>query len=115
MPHSTKDIRGEACELCEVGRAHVVYFARRKRFFFGCDASTKDKPCEGSKSWQSIHVPNCLRIVPDGIKESDETTKGETETKKSVQQDKPKVKRDKVKEEVPYASKKVKSEAKSEK
>ena len=34
---------------------------------------------------------------------------------KSVQQDKPKVKRDKVKEEVPYASKKVKSEAKSEK
>ena len=75
MPHITKDIRGEACEVCKVGKAHVVYFARRKRFFFGCDASTKDKPCKGTKSWQAIDVPESLRIMPDWAMENEETVK----------------------------------------
>ena len=57
MPHTTNDISGDPCHVCKVGKAHVVYFAKRKRFFFGCDASTKESPCKGPKSWQSVDVP----------------------------------------------------------
>ncbi len=72
MPHSTKDICGDLCDVCKVGRAHVVYIASRHRFFFGCNASTKDKPCKGSKSWQSIDVPQALRVLPEWAKGTEE-------------------------------------------
>ncbi len=62
--HRTVDIRGEGCTVCNVGKAHIVFRKQRTRFFFGCDASTAEKRCPGPKEWQSMDVPNELRVIP---------------------------------------------------
>ncbi len=48
--------------------AHIVFFKERNRFFFGCDASTKEKPCRGPKEWQRVDVPDELRKIPDELR-----------------------------------------------
>ncbi len=53
--------------MCNTGKAHIVFWKARVRFFFGCDASTAEKPCSGPKTWQSIDVPDELRILPGSI------------------------------------------------
>jgi hypothetical protein len=44
--------------------AHIVFWKQRNRFFFGCDTSTAEKRCVGPKEWQSIDVPDELRVNP---------------------------------------------------
>jgi hypothetical protein len=41
-----------------------VFWKLRNRFFFGCNASTAEKRCPGPKVWQSIDVPDELRVDP---------------------------------------------------
>ena len=115
MPHSTKDICGDPCDVCKVGRAHVVDIASRQRFFFGCDASTKDKPCKGSKSWQSVDVPQALRVLPEWAKGNEEVEPEKKSSKKSARPDNRGPNSDEIKEENSLSSKKVKTEIKTEK
>ena len=62
--HRKADIRGQPCTACNEGAAHIVFWKQRNRFFFGCDASTAEKRCAGPKEWQSIDVPDELRVDP---------------------------------------------------
>ncbi len=39
-----------------------MFWKQRNRFFFGCNASTAEKRCPGPKEWQSIDVPDDLRV-----------------------------------------------------
>lgn len=58
-----KDISGELCDACGIGRAIVVACKPPKiRCFFGCSASSYEKPCKGSKAWQRIQVPKALYV-----------------------------------------------------
>ena len=51
------------CDACDNGgKAKVVKFYTKEnnklRFFFGCDKSTLEVPCRGSKAWQTFQVPD---------------------------------------------------------
>lgn len=63
--HRTEDIRGQDCTVCNKGVARVVFFKARNRFFLGCSASTKEKPCRGPREWQSVGVPDELCKIPE--------------------------------------------------
>ena len=52
------------------GACRVLCEAQQIFFFFGCNASTKEKPCKGSQEWQSVDVPDALRVVPDWAKQN---------------------------------------------
>lgn len=90
MSHSLADITGHQCTSCNVGKAHVQYYVKKKHFYFGCSASTKEKPCRGPKEWQRIDVPHELRVLPAWAVELAEKkiTKAKQE-KKSVRADPP--------------------------
>lgn len=51
------NIVGEPCSVCKKGKARVVYWKERDRYFFGCDFSTEKDPCKGPKCWQRMQVP----------------------------------------------------------
>ncbi len=65
------DIRGQPCSVCNEGVAHIVFWKQRNRFFFGCDASTVEKRCTGPKEWQTIDVPDELRVDPSAAPRAD--------------------------------------------
>jgi hypothetical protein len=85
---STKviDIVGEKCYggACEgTGRAKVVWYEKGKnviRYFYGCDASTEERKCPGTKRWNSIQVP-------ENLKEPRHRKSEEEKSKKSKAQD----------------------------
>lgn len=57
------DIVGQPCYACSKGgKARVCYYAKKTHFFYGCDKSTAEDKCKGTKAWQSIDVPEELRI-----------------------------------------------------
>ncbi len=59
------DITGQPCDACAKGVAKVVHFVKESgndRFFFGCSASTKEAKCGGPRAWQSIRVPDELKV-----------------------------------------------------
>jgi hypothetical protein len=62
--HRKAGIRGQPCTACNEGVAHIVFWKQRNRFFFGCNASTAEKRCAGPKEWQSVDVPDELRVDP---------------------------------------------------
>ncbi len=57
------DIKGQKCTECRVGVARVVACKSKPRCFFGCSASTKEKPCPAPKRWQKVQVPPSL-VIP---------------------------------------------------
>lgn len=57
--------------MCHKGVARVVFWQAKKRFFFGCSASTKEAPCRGPRDWQSVDVPEELRKIPDAPPQPD--------------------------------------------
>lgn len=57
------DITGQKCTECRIGVACVVACKNKPRCFFGCSASTKEKPCPGPKKWQKVQVPPSLVIA----------------------------------------------------
>ena len=60
------DITGQPCDACAKGVAKVVHFVKESgndRFFFGCSASTQDAKCSGPRAWQSIQVPDNLKVT----------------------------------------------------
>ncbi len=57
--------------MCSAGSAHIVFWKQRNRYFFGCNASTPDKRCPGPKEWQSIDVPDNLRVNPHAAVSTD--------------------------------------------
>jgi hypothetical protein len=65
-------MRGTPCTACNEGTARIVFWKQRKRFFFGCDASTAEKRCAGPKEWQSIDVPDELRVDSPGAPSDDD-------------------------------------------
>ena len=93
----------------------MVYIASRRRFFFGCDASTKDKPCKGSKSWQSIDVPQALRVLPEWAKGNEEVEPEKKSAKKSARLDNRGPNSEEIKDESSLSPKKVKTEIQTEK
>lgn len=67
------DITGQKCTQCNRGVACVVACKNKLRCFFGCSASTKEKPCPGPKKWQKVQVPPSLVIAYEpGSNESSE-------------------------------------------
>jgi hypothetical protein len=73
--HRKADIRGQPCTACNEGVAHVVFWKQRNRFVFGCNASSAEKRCAGPKEWQSVDVPDDLRVDPSAAS-SAATSKG---------------------------------------
>jgi hypothetical protein len=73
--HRKADIRGQPCTACNEGVAHVVFWKQRNRFVFGCNASSAEKRCAGPKEWQSVDVPDELRVDPSAAPSTD-TSKG---------------------------------------
>ena len=84
MPHFKKDIRGDACEKCKVGKAHVVYFAKRNRFFFLVATPARRRSRARTKEWQSVDVPDSLRVMPDWAKQNTDVVKKDSRREKNV-------------------------------
>jgi hypothetical protein len=57
--------------VCNEGAARIVFWKLRNRFFFGCSASTAEKRCAGPKEWQSVDVPDELRVDPSAAPSAD--------------------------------------------